>query len=72
MRELRAKLGLSQQAFATSLGVSIASVSRWENGHRPLLLTAGQIFELLKLLRQANTSADDFFLQCKTQDLQTK
>lgn len=30
--ELRRKLGLSQQAFATKLGVGIMTVSRWERG----------------------------------------
>ena len=30
--ELRKKLGLSQQAFATKLGVGIMTVSRWERG----------------------------------------
>lgn len=31
-KELRLKLGLSQEKFAQKLGVSISSVSRWERG----------------------------------------
>jgi DNA-binding transcriptional regulator YiaG len=32
IKELRQKLGLSQQAFATKVGVSMTSVSHWEVG----------------------------------------
>lgn len=32
IRNLRTSLGLSQQAFASALGVSFATVNRWENG----------------------------------------
>lgn len=36
IKELRLQLGKSQQAFATLLGVGIATVSRWELGmHKP-------------------------------------
>jgi transcriptional regulator with XRE-family HTH domain len=31
IREIRARLGLSQEAFAAALGVSFATVNRWEN-----------------------------------------
>lgn len=33
IRRLRSRLGLSQQQLADQLGVSFATVSRWENGH---------------------------------------
>src|SRR4051812_40454608 len=33
IREARKKLGLSQKAFARELGVSFATVNRWEGGH---------------------------------------
>ena len=37
IKELRLKLGLSQTQLAKKLGVSIMSVSRWENGRsKPL------------------------------------
>ncbi len=32
IRELRGQMGLTQSAFAQRLGVSFASVNRWENG----------------------------------------
>jgi DNA-binding transcriptional regulator YiaG len=32
IKDLRTQLGMSQQAFAASLGVSFATVNRWENG----------------------------------------
>ena len=33
VKTLRARLGLSQQAFAKALGVSFSTVNRWEMGH---------------------------------------
>lgn len=33
MAEIRARLGLSQEHMARLLGVSFASVNRWEGGH---------------------------------------
>jgi len=39
IRRLRGRLGLTQTQFAQSLGVSFASVNRWENGQsRPSTL----------------------------------
>src|SRR6266550_2111724 len=32
IKELRGRLQMSQQAFAAALGVSFATVNRWENG----------------------------------------
>ena len=32
IKNIRLKLGLSQQEFASSMGVSFATVNRWENG----------------------------------------
>lgn len=32
VREIRARLGLSQEKLAAKLGVSFATVNRWENG----------------------------------------
>jgi DNA-binding transcriptional regulator YiaG len=32
IKKLRQSLGLSQQTFATQLGIGIATVSRWELG----------------------------------------
>ncbi|CEP69111.1 SNF2-related [Moorella glycerini] len=47
IRWLRAKLGLSQKRLAELLGVSFASVNRWENGQaRPNRLAWSQILRL--------------------------
>ncbi|MEW6276083.1 MAG: helicase-related protein [Bacillota bacterium] len=47
IRRLRAKLGLSQKRLAELLGVSFASVNRWENGQaRPNRLAWAQILHL--------------------------
>ncbi|MDH7578538.1 MAG: helicase-related protein [Bacillota bacterium] len=47
IRLLRARLGLSQKRLAELLGVSFASVNRWENGQaRPNRLAWGQILRL--------------------------
>jgi DNA-binding transcriptional regulator YiaG len=32
IKNIRKKLGMSQQNFATMLGVGITTVNRWENG----------------------------------------
>jgi DNA-binding transcriptional regulator YiaG len=32
IKQLRLNLGMSQQAFATRLGISITTVNRWETG----------------------------------------
>lgn len=32
IREIRSQLGLSQEELAHALGVSFASINRWENG----------------------------------------
>lgn len=32
VRKIRAGLGLTQAAFAAEVGVTVTSVSRWENG----------------------------------------
>ena len=34
IKDLRVKMGLSQQDYAVHLGSSVTTVSRWENGHQ--------------------------------------
>ena len=36
IREVRTRLKLSQQGLAVKLGVSVATVHRWEAGHCPV------------------------------------
>ena len=33
IRTLRQNLGLTQEEFAHRLGITVATVNRWENGH---------------------------------------
>ena len=43
VREVRSQLGISQENLARELGVSFATVNRWENGRtRPMKLARAQ------------------------------
>lgn len=49
IKKLREKLVVSEKELATLLGVSFASVNRWENGrHEPTIKTIRKILELCK------------------------
>ncbi len=49
VKELREKLILSQQEFANFIGVSFASINRWETGkHKPTIKVKRKIVELCK------------------------
>jgi putative transcriptional regulator len=49
IKELRQKLGLSQEALARKLGVSVLTVRRWEKGSfKPSPLALLRIEELMK------------------------
>jgi DNA-binding transcriptional regulator YiaG len=49
IRELRHKLGLSQEGLARRLGVSVITVRRWEEGsYKPSPLAFSRIEELIK------------------------
>lgn len=49
IREVRERLGLSQEKFAARLGVSFPSVNRWENSKaKPSPLAVQQIKDLLR------------------------
>lgn len=65
LRELRQKLGMSQQIFATTLGVSIVSVGRWERGERAIMLTLEQVGVLIDLLQRVEWDVKDFFARAK-------
>lgn len=52
MKALRKMLGLSQFEFAAKLGVSLTTVSRWENGHSKVTLTIPQVKVLEALLSE--------------------
>lgn len=47
IRELRQETGLTQEQFASELGVTCSSVNRWENGRsKPLPLAMQKILEM--------------------------
>ena len=47
VRDLRAKLGLTQEQFAAEVGVTWSTVSRWENARgKPSPLALRQVTEL--------------------------
>lgn len=48
VREIRRRLGLTQEKFAARLGVTFPTVNRWENGKaRPSPLAAQKIKDIL-------------------------
>jgi len=48
VRELRDRLGLTQEKFAAKLGVTFPTINRWENGKaKPSPLALQQIKDLL-------------------------
>lgn len=49
LRELRILTGLTQEQFASSVGVTYSTINRWENGHtRPIPLAMQKIEEMAK------------------------
>jgi len=49
IRDLRSKLGLTQEQFAAKVGVTFSTVNRWESGKsKPSPLAMRQIEELYK------------------------
>ncbi len=49
IKELRSKLGLTQEQFAAKVGVTFSTVNRWENGKgKPSPLAMRQIEELIE------------------------
>jgi putative transcriptional regulator len=52
IRELRRKLGLSQEAFARRIGVSVLTVRRWEKGSsKPSPLAMARIEEITQRIK---------------------
>ena len=47
IKQIRKRLGLTQEQFARELGVSFITVNRWENGHAKPSPLARRCIELL-------------------------
>lgn len=61
VRELRCTMQLSQEKFADELGVTFATINRWENGHAtPSPLALKQIAALLTQSGQGEKIRDRF------------
>jgi putative transcriptional regulator len=58
IRELRRNLRMTQEEFAHTLGITVATVNRWENGHaKPSKLARRAIDRLVQYRQAAGTSA---------------
>ncbi|MFB2923553.1 MULTISPECIES: helix-turn-helix domain-containing protein [Aerosakkonema] len=57
IRELRGRLGLSQEKLAAKLGISFQTVNRWEKGHSKPSPLAMQLIEQ-KLREMGEQGAD--------------
>ncbi|MHC5746945.1 MAG: helix-turn-helix domain-containing protein [Nostoc sp.] len=58
VRELRILAGLTQEQFATTLGVTYSTINRWENGHsRPMPLAMQKIEEIAKEMGEKGEKA---------------
>ena len=65
MRELRERMGLTQEKFAAKLGVTYPTINRWENGRaKPSPLAMKQIAELLRGLGvRGRDLLDEYFAE---------
>jgi len=53
IKELRARLGLTQEKFAARLGVSFPTINRWENGRSiPSPLALQRIEQILREMKE--------------------
>ena len=61
LKKVRGQLGISQVSLARELGVSFATVNRWENGRtKPLKLARAQFdFFCARMQRRGKLELDD-------------
>lgn len=59
LKQLRERLGMTQEEFASELGVTRKTLGNHERGAHQLKLSLGQIKRLKELLEQAGMSIDD-------------
>lgn len=59
LKEVRERLGMTQEQIADCLGISRRTVIRHEAGERVIKLNFAQIRRLKELLEQAGMSIDD-------------
>lgn len=64
LKSIREALGMSQQEMAQRLGVAVSTVSRWETGKTPPLLTLPQVKAFAAMLREIGLGVEslpDYF-----------
>jgi DNA-binding transcriptional regulator YiaG len=59
LKVIRESLDMSQQEFASYIGVSTTSVSRWERGTSQMTLSLDQIRRFTELLRKLGMTLDN-------------
>ena len=59
MKTIRELLQMSQQEFASWLGIAVSTVSRWERGIGTPVFTASQFKMLMRELGRLGYSLDD-------------
>lgn len=59
LAEIREALDLSQEKMAKLLGVSFASINRWENGHSSPAGTTYQVYRALDVAIKKKKSRDE-------------
>ena len=60
IRELRRNLRMTQEEFAHTLGITVATVNRWENGHAKPSKLARRAIERLASVRTPEPRAPSF------------
>ena len=63
IRNLREQIGLTQEKFATKLGVTLPTINRWENGRaKPSPLAMQKVEELLRSMgKKGESLLSEFF-----------
>ena len=60
IRELRRNLRMTQEEFAHTLGITVATVNRWENGHAKPSKLARRALERLAQARSPEPTVSSF------------
>ena len=58
IRDLRKRLGLTQEEFAHAVAVTFSTVNRWENGHAKPSKLARRAIEALAAVKSGQSDAD--------------
>ena len=60
LKQVRERLGMTQDDFATELGLSRNTIGRYERGeHQRIALSVSQVKRLVELMKQAGMSIED-------------